>query len=214
MEQKSYLKPSSHCQKAMATYSNALAWKIPWTEEPGRLQFMRSWRVRHDWATSLSLSFIREGSGNPLQCSCLKNPRDGRAWWAAICGVAQSQTWLKWLSSRSSHCQTFLHYQPHVCLVAQSCLTLWNPMECSLPGSSVLGNSPNQNTGVGCHALLQGIFPSQESNPGLPHCRRILYQLSYSESPYVKNKWLATHTIWQRKSSYRFIHHHIRTQRR
>jgi len=54
------------------------------------------------WATSLSLSCIGEGNGNPLQCSCLENPRDGGAWWAAICGVAQSRTWLKWLSSSSS----------------------------------------------------------------------------------------------------------------
>ena len=49
-----------------------------------------------------SLSYIGEGNGNPLQCSCVENPRDGRAWWAAIYGVAQSQTQLKWLSSSSS----------------------------------------------------------------------------------------------------------------
>ena len=48
-----------------------------------------------------SLSCIGEGNGNPLQCSCLENPRDGGAWWAAIYGVAQSQTQLKWLSSSS-----------------------------------------------------------------------------------------------------------------
>ena len=46
-----------------------------------------------------SLSCIGEGNGNPLQCSCLENPRGGGAWWAAICGVAQSWTRLKWLSS-------------------------------------------------------------------------------------------------------------------
>ena len=49
-----------------------------------------------------SLSCIGEGNGNPLQCSCLENPRDGRAWWAAVHGVAQSRTWLKQLSSSSS----------------------------------------------------------------------------------------------------------------
>ena len=49
-----------------------------------------------------SLSCIGEGNGNPLQCSCLENPRDGEAWWAAIYGVAQSWTRLKWLSSSSS----------------------------------------------------------------------------------------------------------------
>ena len=48
-----------------------------------------------------SLSCIREGNGNPLQCSCLENPRDRGAWWAAVYGVAQSQTWLKQLSSSS-----------------------------------------------------------------------------------------------------------------
>ena len=46
-----------------------------------------------------SLSCIGEGNGNPLQCSCLENPRDGGVWWAAVYGVAQSRTWLKWLSS-------------------------------------------------------------------------------------------------------------------
>ena len=49
-----------------------------------------------------------------------------------------------------------------MCSVAKSCLTLCNPMDCTLPGSSVLGDSPGKNTGVGCHALLQGIFPNQE----------------------------------------------------
>ena len=49
-----------------------------------------------------SLSCIGEGNGNPLQCSCLENPRDGGAWWAAVYGVAQSRTRLKWLSSSSS----------------------------------------------------------------------------------------------------------------
>ena len=49
-----------------------------------------------------SLSCVGEGNGNPLQCSCLENLRDGGAWWAAVYGVAQSRTWLKWLSSSSS----------------------------------------------------------------------------------------------------------------
>ena len=54
-----------------------------------------------------SLSCIGEGKGNPLQCSCLENPRDGGAWWAAVYGVAQSRTWLKRLSSSSSHLFTY-----------------------------------------------------------------------------------------------------------
>jgi len=87
-------------EKAMAPHSSTLAWKVPWTEEPGGLQSMESWRVGHEWATSLSC--IGEGNGNPLQCSCLENPRDGRAWWAAVYEVAQSRTQLKRLSSSSS----------------------------------------------------------------------------------------------------------------
>ena len=77
-----------------------LAWKIPWTEEPGGLQSMGLLRVEHDWATSLLLfTFMQRRNYNPLQCSCLEDPRDGGAWWAAIYGVAQSRTQLKWLSS-------------------------------------------------------------------------------------------------------------------
>ena len=53
-----------------------------------------------------------------------------------------------------------------LCLVTQSCLTLCDPVDCSPPGSSVRGDSPSKNTRVGCHALLQGIFPTQGSNPG------------------------------------------------
>ena len=70
-----------------------------------------------------------------------------------------------------------------LCLVAQSCPTLCNPRDCSPPGSSVHGDSACKNTGVGCHALLQGIFLTQGSNPGLPHCRQIPYHLSHQGSP-------------------------------
>ena len=83
----------------MVAHSSILAWKIPWMADPGGLQSRGSLGVGHNWVTSLSC--IGEGNGNPLQCSCLENPRDGGAWWAAICGVAQSRTWLKRLSSSS-----------------------------------------------------------------------------------------------------------------
>ena len=56
-------------------------------------------------------------------------------------------------------------------LVTQSCLTLCNPMDCSLPESPVHGIFPGKNTGVGCHFLFQEIFPTQGLNPGLLHCR-------------------------------------------
>ena len=70
-----------------------------------------------------------------------------------------------------------------LCLVAQLCLTLCDPMDCSPPGT-VLEDSPGKRTGVDCHSLLQGIFPTQGSNPGLLHTRQILYQLSYEGSPH------------------------------
>ena len=136
----------------MAPHSNTLAWKIPWTEEPGfgihehisileggglfPYRFFQciqlekamaphsstlAWKIHGQrslvgcspWGLEeldtterfhfhFSLSCIGEGNGNPLQCSCLENPRDGGAWWVAIYGVAQSRTRLKRLSSSSS----------------------------------------------------------------------------------------------------------------
>ena len=71
-----------------------LAWKIPWMEEPGGLQSMGSLRVRHE-RLHFHFHALEKGNGNPLQCSCLENPRDGGAWLAAVYGVAQSQTRLK-----------------------------------------------------------------------------------------------------------------------
>ena len=132
------------------THSSILAWRIPWTEEPGRLKPIVSHRVRHNWSDwahthihfcyltlfcprvelwlwihiyisclgpcmpqppapqltgtcALAKEISGEGNGNPLQCSCLENPRDGGAWWAAIYGVPQSWTRLNWLSSSSSN---------------------------------------------------------------------------------------------------------------
>ena len=65
-----------------------------------------------------------------------------------------------------------------LCLVFQLCLILCDPMDGSLPGSSVLGDSPGKNIGMCCHALLQGIFPTQGLTPGLPQTVYLL-----SESP-------------------------------
>ena len=61
-----------------------------------------------------------------------------------------------------------------LCLLTQSCLSLFDLMDYSLPGSSVYGDSPKKTMGVGCHFLLQRIFPIQGSNPHLPHCTQIL----------------------------------------
>ena len=90
-------------EKALVTHSSTLAWKLPWTEETGRLQSMGLLRVGHDWVTSLSLfTFMhwrRKWQPTPV---FLPGESQGRgAWRAAIYGVTQSQTWLKRLSSSS-----------------------------------------------------------------------------------------------------------------
>ena len=96
----------------MAAHSSTLVWELQWTEQPGELQSMvfvaRSQTQLH---FHFSLPRIGEGNGNPLQYSCLENPRDGGAWWAAVYGVAESWTRLKWLSSSSR-----LESQGGVCL--------------------------------------------------------------------------------------------------
>ena len=79
----------------MATHSSVLAWRIPGAGEPGGLPSMGSHRVGHDrrdLATAAAVLYFGEGNGSLLQCSCLENPRDGGAWWAAVYGVAQSDS--------------------------------------------------------------------------------------------------------------------------
>ena len=93
----------------------------------------------------------------------------------------------RWTTFPSSPCSQLC---PRDCAVLQ-CLTHCNPMDCNLPGSSVHGDSPGKNFGLGCHALLQEIFPTQGLNPGLPHCRRFLYHLSHQGSSRIL-EWVAS----------------------
>ena len=107
------------------TSSYSLAWKIPWMEKPGRLQSMGSLRVRHDCVTSLSLfTFMHwRRKWQPTPVFLPENPRDGRAWWAAVYGVAQSRTWLKWLSSSSSY-----NHRSQFLEITQVALLVKNPL--------------------------------------------------------------------------------------
>ena len=142
------------------TNSSTLAWKIPWTDELGGLQSMVSLRVGHDWATSLllSLSCIGEENVNPLQCSCLENPKDRGAWWASLYGVAQSRTRLKRLSSSSSsssHRVLFVRDKAVVvALDAKSYATLCNLVDCSRPGFSVLHYLPELFTFMSIESVM------------------------------------------------------------
>ena len=105
-----------------------------------------------------------------------------------------------------------------VCLVAQLCTTLWDPMDCSPPGSSACGDSLGKNTGVGCDALLQKEIPTQGSNPGLLYCRQILYRLSHQGSSshvctymylYI-HTYIYTHTyILIHIYTYTYTHTHV-----
>ena len=141
-------------EKEVAIHSSILAWRFPWSEEPGRLQsvglqespgfqpWVRKIPWRRKWQPTpvslpgqshgqrslvgcspwghqeldtterlhfhFSFSCIGEGNGNPLHCSCLENPRDGRAWWAAAYGVAQNRTRLKRLGSCVSKINTHI----------------------------------------------------------------------------------------------------------
>ena len=133
---------------------------------------------------------------------------DRQGWWATIHRVAESDVteateqacvfiyihinispvilWITLLTEiytrNKQHADAFSRpifnvTQSVLCLVAQLCLTLCDPMDYSPLGSHVHGDSPGKNTGVGCHAFFQGNLP----NPGLLHCRRVLYQ-SYQGS--------------------------------
>ena len=131
------------------------------------------------WFTLSNDPFIGEGNGNPLQCSCLENPRDGGAWWADIYEVAQSRTRLKRLSSSSSSNDPFAMLSRSV---KSDSATPWTVAH-QAPLS--IGNLQAWILAMGCRALLQGIFPIQRSNPGLPHCRWILYRLSPQGIPWL-----------------------------
>ena len=100
---------ASSSEKAMAPHSSTLAWKIPWMEEPGRLQSMGLWRVRHDWATSFSLFIFMHWrrKWQPTSVFLLGESQGRGSLVGCPLWVAQSQTRLKWLSSSSSSSSSF-----------------------------------------------------------------------------------------------------------
>ena len=114
----------------MAPRSSTLAWKIPWTEEPGRLQSMGSLRVGYDWATSLSLfTFMHwRRKGQPTPVFLPWESQGWGAWWAAVYGVTQSRTWLSDLAAAKS------------ILVPQSCLVISESrfiLKCEIPAKAL-----------------------------------------------------------------------------
>ena len=141
------------------------------------------------------LSCIGEGNGNPLQCSCLENPRDEGAWWAAIYGVTQSRTRLKQLSSSSS-IFSFQDRKSNVSELQQPCpspgligvkvkvkslsrvqlfATPWTIAH-QVPPSTEFSRPILEWVAI---SFSRGIFSTQGLNPGLPHRRQMLYHLSH-----------------------------------
>ena len=120
-------------EKAMAPHSCTLAWKIPRMEEPGGPSVLQSTGSLRVGTTErlhfhFSLSCTGEGNSNPLQCSCLENPRDGGAWWAAVHGVAMSRTRLRDLTF------TFNLHALEKEMATHSSVLAWR-----IPGTRVLG---------------------------------------------------------------------------
>ena len=182
-------------EKGKATHSSSLVWKISWTEEPSGLPSMGSQRVGHDWMTnthtvsSYPLHSWRNWRNLSLASFllCLKWDTDG------LFSLGQEiSVWLKpqmihldCQKVRSSH-QLDDNYKMHslwstnpvgvLCLVAQSCPIL------ATPWTVAHGDFSRQEYWSGLQALLQGIFPTQGSNSGLPHCRQILYHWATREA--------------------------------
>ena len=132
-------------EKAMATHSSTLAWKIPWAEEPGGLPSMGSHRVRHDWGDLAAAAACH-------LCSLPWQPVPVGIW---VCKVTDNNLLEGWERESESRSVVSNSLQP---------LGLYSPW-----------SYPGQNTGVGSRSLLQGIFPTRGSNPGLLHGRWNLY---------------------------------------
>ena len=158
-----------------------------------------AWFVKLGCSSIASISKYKQICIYVYICVCVwtwVSVNSGSWWWTGRPGVLRFMG-----SQRVGHdwatdliwSDTCLYICIYVCVcvcvldcvcVTQSCPTHCNPMDRSpTPGSSVHGDSPGKNMGVGCHALLQVIFPNQGSNPGLQHCRWILYHLSHQGSP-------------------------------
>ena len=141
-----------YSEKAMAPHSNTLAWKIPRTEELGRLQSMMSLsRTRlSDFTFTFPFHALEKEMATHSSVLAWRIPGTGEPGGLPSMG-----------SHRVGHDWSYL-------------------------AAAAAAAAAGKNIGVGCHALLPGIFPTQGSNPGLLHCRQILYHLSHQRSPKMR----------------------------
>ena len=193
-------------EKAMAPHSSTLAWKIPWTEEPGRLQSMGSWRVRHDWATALSLFtfmhwrrkwqptpvFLSEesqGQGSLVGCR-LGLHRVGHDWSdLAEAAAAASPGREELKDRRKKQWEKTSQGLPFISSVqfssaAQSCPTLCDPMDCSMQGLPVHHELP-ESTQTHVHWVSDAIQPSHPLSSPSP----LAFNLSQHQGLL---KWVST----------------------
>ena len=153
---------------------------VPWPGIEPRPSALGAWSLSH-WTTRAVLWFQFPDILGKIQ------------FWRKCCPHRGSTADLFRVMER--YCGFAVVVVTSLCLVAQSCLTLCDPLDCSPQGSSVHGDSPGKNTEMGCHVLLQGIFPTQQSNLGPQHCWQILYHLSHQGSPRIL-EWVAYPFSW------------------
>ena len=150
----------------MATHSTIIAWRIPWTEEPVGLQSIELHRVGHDWRQMQIILAL-----SPAKRSWEKSPCVSVLLFIKLGSWSRSVILKMFMQLRACKLSPF----SHVLLFA----TLWTvPARLLCPW-----DSPGKNTGVGSYSLLQEIFPTQGSNPGLPYCGQIVHRLSHQGIP-------------------------------
>ena len=157
-------------EKEKATHSSVLAWRIP-----GMGDRWISALFREDWAqiSSIHSEAAAAAAAKSLQsCPTLCDPIDGSPPGSPFPGILQART-LGWVAISFSNA-----WKWKVKVKSLSCVRLLRPHGLWPTRFLCPWDSPGKSTGVGCHFLLQGIFPIQESNPCLLHCRQILYRLS------------------------------------
>ena len=174
--------------EVMAIHSSILAWRIPWTEEPSGVQSIGSQRVGHDWRNRASThiyTYIH---------TCIYT------YYMYTHIYVYTHT-----SYMYMHTHICVYTHKRVCTLSrfsgvQVFRTLWTVAR----HAPLFMDYPGKNTGVGCHALLQGIFPTQGWNPDLLHCRQILYHLNHREVHVCIHTYIYTYI-------YIYIHTHTHT---
>ena len=177
----------------MATHSSVLAWRISGTGEPGGLPSMGSHRVGHDWsdlAAAACYLFL-------CTCSLSQLMEHSISWFWPILNAKckYMKVYFKSMKPKKKssvgicvYTHVFAEFEVKWSEVAQLCPTLCDPVDCSLPGSFLHGILQARVLEWVCHFLLQGIFQTQESNPGLPHPRQTLWATREAELRNVKSK--------------------------